>query len=169
MAETSIEWASRVWNPVVGCTAVSPGCENCYAEKLAARHVLMSAARGTRSPYLRVVDTEHRRWTRIRDAASTPDTHRRVELLPERLLPALKFKAGELVFAVSMGDPFHADVPFEFVEQMWAAMAASPATLAMTASSACGAYFFTSAAQSAMRTPSSRVEGRGIAHRNRRY
>jgi protein gp37 len=128
VAETSIEWATRVWNPVVGCTAVSPGCENCYAEKLATRHVLMSAARGTRSPYLRVVDTEHRRWTRSRDAAATPDTHRRVELLPERLLPALKYKAGDLVFAVSMGDPFHADVPFEFVEQMWTVMASSPAT-----------------------------------------
>lgn len=114
MSVTSIEWTDETWNPVVGCTRVSPGCEHCYAETMAARQVLMSEAQGRRSVYLRVVDAQRRRWTR------------EVELLPERLQDPLGYKPGTLVFVVSMGDPFHDGVPFEFLEQMWAVMAASP-------------------------------------------
>lgn len=116
MADTSIEWTDKTWNPLVGCSRVSPGCEHCYAETMAARHVLMSNAQGRRSVYLPVVDAQRRRWTR------------QVELLPERLSDPLGYKPGTRVFVVSMGDPFHVDVPFEFVEQMWAVMAKSPAT-----------------------------------------
>lgn len=116
MSTSSIEWTDETWNPVVGCTRVSPGCEHCYAEVMAARQVLMSEAQGRRSVYLRVVDTKRRRWTRD------------VELLSERLADPLGYKPGTRVFVVSMGDPFHDGVPFEFLEQMWAVMARSPAT-----------------------------------------
>ena len=61
MSTTSIEWTDLTWNPVVGCTRVSPGCEHCYAETMALRQVLMSVALGRRSPYLRVVDADNRR------------------------------------------------------------------------------------------------------------
>lgn len=37
MADTAIEWADKVWNPIAGCSIVSPGCTNCYAMKMAAR------------------------------------------------------------------------------------------------------------------------------------
>lgn len=114
MADTSIEWTDKTWNPLVGCSRVSPGCEHCYAETMAARHVLMSEAQGRRSVYLPVVDAQRRRWTR------------QVELLPDRLGDPISYKPGTRVFVVSMGDPFHDDVPFEYLAQMWAVMAVTP-------------------------------------------
>lgn len=115
MAETSIEWTDKTWNPLVGCSRVSPGCEHCYAETMAARHVLMSEAQGRRSVYLPVVDAQRRRWTR------------QVELLPDRLDDPLSWRPGTRVFVVSMGDPFHDEVPFDYLARMWGVMAAKPA------------------------------------------
>lgn len=126
MGSTSIEWTDRTWNPVVGCTRISPGCENCYAETMAARHVLMAAAQGRRSVYLRVVDAQARRWSRPADVRRDPASHQHVELLPERLGEPLAFKPGTRVFVCSMSDLFHADVPFEFILRVWAIMAARP-------------------------------------------
>ena len=45
MAETSIEWTDATWNPVAGCTVISPGCTNCYAMRMAARLEAMSVAK----------------------------------------------------------------------------------------------------------------------------
>lgn len=112
MGSSSIEWTDKTWNPVVGCTRVSPGCEHCYAETMAARNVLMSAAQGRVSPYLPVVDAQRRRWSR------------EVAMLPERLAEPLSWRAGTKVFVVSMGDLFHEHVHFEFIAQVWAVMAA---------------------------------------------
>jgi len=126
MAETSIEWTDKTWNPVVGCTRVSPGCEHCYAETMASRQVLMSVALGRRSPYLRVVDADNRRWTRAKDVKADPANHQHVELLPERLNEPLSFKPGTRVFVCSMSDLFHDAVPFEFIVRVWAVMASRP-------------------------------------------
>ncbi|MBP6572611.1 MAG: DUF5131 family protein [Gemmatimonadales bacterium] len=126
MAETSIEWTDKTWNPVVGCTRVSPGCEHCYAETMASRQVLMSVALGRRSPYLRVVDADNRRWTRAKDVKADPANHQHVELLPERLNEPLSFKPGTRVFVCSMSDLFHDAVPFEFILKVWAVMAVTP-------------------------------------------
>lgn len=126
MAETSIEWTDKTWNPVVGCTRVSPGCEHCYAETMASRQVLMSVALGRRSPYLRVVDADNRRWTRAKDVKADPANHQHVELLPERLNEPLSFKPGTRVFVCSMSDIFHEHVPFEFIARVWAVMASRP-------------------------------------------
>lgn len=114
MGTSTIEWTDKTWNPVVGCSRVSPGCEHCYAETMAARHVLMSNAQGRRSVYLPVVDAQRRRWTR------------EVALLAERLQDPLDYPDGSKVFVVSMGDPFHNRVPFEFVAAMFSIMAACP-------------------------------------------
>lgn len=122
MGKTSIEWADETWNPVVGCTRTSPGCLHCYAELMGSRQVLMSAALGRRSPYLRVVDADNRRWSRPKDVQADPEHHQHVELLPERLDEPLSFPAGSKVFVVSMGDLFHEHVPFEFIERVWAVM-----------------------------------------------
>lgn len=126
MATTKIEWTDKTWNPVVGCSHASPGCSNCYAENMAARHVLMQQALKKRSPYLRVVDARARQWTRPVDAKRDPDTYRIVELLPARLAEALSFPAGSKVFVVSMGDLFHAEVPFEYIAAVFGVMAARP-------------------------------------------
>lgn len=45
MVETSIEWTDATWNPVAGCTVISPGCTNCYAMRMAARLEAMSVAK----------------------------------------------------------------------------------------------------------------------------
>lgn len=126
MSASSIEWTDRTWNPVVGCTRVSPGCEHCYAEIMAARLVLMSEAQGRPSVYLRVVDAQRRRWTRPKDAQRDPVAHRHVELLPERLAEPLSFRPGTRVFVCSMSDLFHADVPFDYIAQVFGVMAATP-------------------------------------------
>lgn len=114
MSTTSIEWTDITWNLVVGCTRVSPGCERCYAEIMASRQVLMSAALGRQSVYLPVVDTARRRW------------NRNVELLPARLAEPLSFRPGTRVFVCSMSDLFHDGVPFEYIAAVWGVMASRP-------------------------------------------
>src|SRR5437763_8778665 len=97
MATTSkIEWTEQTWNPVTGCTKISPGCKHCYAETMAHRLQLMGSAR-------------YRGGFRL--------------TLHEDLLdlPA-KWKKPRLVFVNSMSDLFHADVPLEFIRRVFATM-----------------------------------------------
>ncbi len=89
MSDTKIEWAEKVWNPVTGCTPVSPGCGNCYAKRMAQR------LRG-RYGYLE-------------------DEPFRVTLHPERLEEPLYWKKSKKIFICSMGDLFHPDVPTGFI------------------------------------------------------
>jgi protein gp37 len=111
---SSIEWTDETWNPVVGCARVSPGCEHCYAETMAARHVLMSRAQGRTSPYLPVVDVERRRW------------NRNAVFLPERLAEPLTWRSPRRMFVNSMSDLFHADLSFDQIASVFAVMAATP-------------------------------------------
>ena len=111
MAETSIEWTDCTWNPVAGCTIVSPGCTNCYAMRMAGRLQLMGLSKyegTTRRSGSRQV------WTgRIR--------------LDERALQIpLGWKRPKRVFVNSMSDLFHEDVPHEFIARVWSVMAATP-------------------------------------------
>jgi protein gp37 len=113
MAETSIEWTDKTWNPVAGCAVISPGCTNCYAMRMAARLEAMGVEKYrdlTRK-------SGHRRvWTgKIRcdeTALNVPRSWSR----PRR------------VFVNSMSDLFHDGVPFSFVERVWAVMADTPHT-----------------------------------------
>jgi protein gp37 len=91
-----IEWTGRTWNPVTGCTEVSPGCDNCYARTFAERW------RGTPGhPYERGFD---------------------VQLRHARLLQPLRWAGAQTVFVNSMSDLFHADVPEEFIAHVFAVM-----------------------------------------------
>lgn len=114
MADSKIEWTDTTWNPVVGCARVSAGCEHCYAETMAARHVLMSQAQGRKSPYLPVVDVERRRW------------NRKAVFLPERLGDPLRWRKPRRVFVNSMSDLFHEDISFEQIAAVFGVMAAAP-------------------------------------------
>ncbi|MEM3587936.1 MAG: phage Gp37/Gp68 family protein [Candidatus Jordarchaeaceae archaeon] len=96
MNTTKIEWADCVWNPVTGCTPVSEGCENCYARRMAYR---------------------------LRGRFGYPgDEQFRVTLHPERLLEPLKWQKPRRVFVCSMGDLFHENVPYDFLEQVFFTM-----------------------------------------------
>lgn len=95
---TGIEWTDRTWNPVTGCTKVSPGCDNCYAEGITRRFAGSKA-------FPRGFD---------------------VTLHPERLDAPLRWRKPARVFVNSMSDLFHDDVPYEYLARVWAVMAATP-------------------------------------------
>ena len=118
---SKIEWTNKTWNPIAGCTKVSAGCLNCYAETEAARVLLRVSAnaksdRGleTVEAYTRAVDPKRRRWTG------------KVGLMHGKLADPLKWREPAMVFVNSMSDLFHPDVPFDFVDQVFAVMALCP-------------------------------------------
>lgn len=109
---TKIEWtrgadgsSGRTWNPTLGCSVASPGCDNCYAATLAHRG-LSEAHRG-----LTVLGPGGVEWT------GEVRTH------PERLDVPLRVRKPTTWFVDSMSDLFHRDVPDEFVARVWAVMA----------------------------------------------
>jgi protein gp37 len=93
---SAIEWTEATWNPVTGCDKVSPGCAHCYAEAFAERW------RGVPGhPYEQGFD---------------------LRLWPGRLDQPLRWRRPRMIFVNSMSDLFHEAIPFEFVEQVFAAM-----------------------------------------------
>lgn len=93
---SAIEWTDATWNPVTGCTKVSPGCKHCYAEAFAERF------RGVPGhPYEQGFD---------------------LRLWPDRLRLPLTWKEPKMIFVNSMSDLFHKDVPDEFIHQVFDAM-----------------------------------------------
>lgn len=89
MGQTAIEWTELTWNPVTGCDKVSPGCDNCYAERLAARLQSMGNPRYSKGF--------------------------EVTLHPDKLTDPLRWRTPKLVFVNSMSDLFHPGVPDSFI------------------------------------------------------
>jgi protein gp37 len=100
MAErTGIEWTNATWNPVTGCTKISPGCDRCYAERFAERF------RGVCGhPYEGGFD---------------------LTLRPERLRQPLSWRRSMMIFVNSMSDLFHKDIPETFVDRVFDTMEAA--------------------------------------------
>ena len=98
MTATKIEWADRVWNPVAGCTIVSPGCTNCYAMRMAHR---IGKSLGAKKKYggLTKVVNGHPVWTG------------EVRLVESALDLPFRWKKPARIFVNSMSDLFHEDVP----------------------------------------------------------
>jgi protein gp37 len=97
--KSTIEWTDATWNPVTGCTQVSPGCDHCYALVFAERF------RGVAGhPYEQGFD---------------------LKLWPQRLLLPLTWKRPRRIFVNSMSDLFHKDVPDDFVYQVFHTMASA--------------------------------------------
>ena len=90
--KSAIEWTDATWNPVTGCTKVSPGCAHCYAETITLRF-----KRG--GPFLPGKTT--------------------IKLHPKRLDEPGKWRTPRLVFVNSMSDLFHEEVPFKFVQAVF--------------------------------------------------
>jgi protein gp37 len=110
MADTSIEWATKVWNPLRGCSKVSEGCQNCYAMRQAHRFS------GPGMPYEGLT----------RATEYGPQWTGKVKLVPDMLVQPLKWKRSERIFVNSMSDLFHEDAPFPYIAAVFGAMAASP-------------------------------------------
>jgi protein gp37 len=87
---SEIEWTDATWNPVRGCTKITPGCDHCYAETFAERF------RGVPDhPYQQGFD---------------------LRLVPEKLAEPLRWKTPKMIFVNSMSDLFHKEVPDEYIE-----------------------------------------------------
>lgn len=93
MAASSIEWTESTWNPLTGCTKVSPGCKNCYAERMAKRLKAMG------------VDKYANGF--------------RLTLHPETLEEPLEWVKSQTIFVNSMSDLFHQDTPLDFILQIF--------------------------------------------------
>lgn len=105
---SNIEWTDATWNTVYGCTRASPGCDNCYAVRVTQRLAgTLDAAKGLVNPSKR-----HFNGT--------------VRCLPDRLDIPLKWKRPRRIFVNSLSDLFHPEVPFDFVDKVFAVMALSP-------------------------------------------
>lgn len=91
-----IEWTEQTWNPTVGCTKISPGCKNCYAEAMAKRLQAMGL-KGYEDGF-------------------------KIKLMPERLAEPLERKKSTVYFVNSMSDLFHEKVPFNYVDKVFAVM-----------------------------------------------
>lgn len=103
---TGIEWTDATWNPVRGCSRVSAGCENCYAEKVAARfHRPGLAYEGL-----------------TRETAKGRVWNGEIMLLPEQLDQPLRWRKPRRIFVNSMSDLFHEGVPESFIRDVFGVM-----------------------------------------------
>ena len=93
---SSIEWTESTWNPSTGCDAISPGCENCYAERMSQRLKAMG-------------QHKYRNGFRLTTHPNTLD------------LP-LRWKKPQRIFVNSMSDLFHDQVPIEYVQRVFSTM-----------------------------------------------
>ena len=98
--QTKIEWTEQTWNPVTGCTKVSPGCKHCYAETMARRLTAMKAP-GYENGF-------------------------EISLMPDRLEQPLKRKKPTVYFVNSMSDLFHEDIPFSFIDKIMKTIQQTP-------------------------------------------
>lgn len=100
MKNTKIQWTFKSWNPVTGCTKISPGCVNCYAEKIA----------------LRLQDLGQKKYV----------NGFKVTLHEETLNLPLKLKKPCMIFVNSMSDLFHKEVPVEYIQRIFRVMRETP-------------------------------------------
>ena len=96
MSKSKIEWTESTWNPVSGCTKISRGCDNCYAEHMAMRLKAMGT-RGYENGF-------------------------EVTMHPHALEKPLKMKKPQVIFVNSMSDIFHEKIPNEFIFQIFEVM-----------------------------------------------
>lgn len=94
--KTQIEWTNATWNPVTGCTKISAGCDNCYAERFSERF------RGVKDhPFENGFD---------------------LTLRPERVEQPLSWKRSKMIFVNSMSDLFHKEVPTDYIARVFDTM-----------------------------------------------
>lgn len=108
---SKIEWTDATWNPVIGCSPVSAGCDNCYAARMAAR---FAEQKGSNVPlcgyYYNVVDHEGK-W------------NGKTVLKDHKLHDPLPWRKPRTIFVCSMGDLFHESVPDEWIDRVMAVIA----------------------------------------------
>ncbi len=123
MAENStIEWTDATWNPVVGCSIVSPGCTNCYAMRMAARIEKMMPPERRGQAIL-----PHHYTALTKPSNAGPVWTGRVNIAPNRIFTQpLRWTKPKRIFVNSMGDLFHESIPDELIDSVFAVMALCP-------------------------------------------
>ncbi len=111
--KSAIEWTQATWNPVRGCSIVSPGCKRCYA--------MRDAARKNANPKL----PDYKGFAIFNDRHQ-PHWTGKVELIPHMLDMPLKRKKPTTYFVNSMSDLFHESLPDEAIDRVFAVMALCP-------------------------------------------
>ena len=111
--KSQIEWTQATWNPLAGCTKVSPGCKNCYAIRDAHR---MSGNPNEKihAKYAGTVTEDGRNWTS------------KINFDESSLALPLRWTRPRRIFVNSMSDLFHANVPDEWIDKIFAVMALAP-------------------------------------------
>ena len=109
---TSIEWTDATWSPVTGCTRVSAGCDHCYSARMTHRLEMMG----------------HEKYRGLTVVNPKGDRHFNgvVKTHEAVLAEPLKWKKPRRIFVNSMSDTFHREVPFEFIDRIFAVAALCP-------------------------------------------
>lgn len=111
MAEnTHIEWTDDTWNPITGCSVVSPGCTNCYAMKLAGTRLRHHPSRAGLTV----------------DSKAGPVWNGKLRFNEQWLDQPMRRKRARMIFVCAHGDLFHENVPDEWIDRVFAVMALSP-------------------------------------------
>ncbi len=111
VSKSSIEWTETTWNPVAGCTVVSPGCTNCYAMRMAARLSLMGQKK-----YVGLT----------RQTGGRAKWNGKIHCDYKTLEYPRNWKNGRTIFVNSMSDLFHENVPIDFIQDVFDVMNDTP-------------------------------------------
>ena len=111
VSASSIEWTEATWNPVAGCTVLSPGCTNCYAMRMASllanigqqKYMGTTRKSGGRAKWTGIVNLDHK-------SLDAPK----------------KWKSGKIIFVNSMSDLFNNDVPLGYIKKVFKVIADTP-------------------------------------------
>lgn len=118
MADTTgIQWTDSTWNPLAGCSIVSPACTNCYAMAQAARIVRCAAGLGRTTHYAETVTTVKGKPVWTGEIRAAPD---------HILTQPLRWRRPRRIFVNSMSDLFHEAVPEALIDRVFAVMALAP-------------------------------------------
>lgn len=120
--KSAIEWTDATWNPIVGCSILTPGCTHCYAMGMAARIEAMTKALQAKGQ----TGAPHYNGT-TRKVNGTAVWTGKLAMAPEHILTEpLTWRAPRRIFVNSMGDLFHEDVPNAWIDKVFAIMALAP-------------------------------------------
>lgn len=123
MSKSKIEWTEETWNPTLGCSKVSEGCRNCYAMHVSAWIANMAKSKESQSPvekaYMSVIKQDE-------NGKYLPQWNNKIAILDERLTDPIRWKKPRTIFVNSMTDLFHPDIPFEYIDRVFAVMAITP-------------------------------------------
>jgi len=118
---SKIEWTDKTWNPVIGCSKISEGCENCYAEKMAFR--LTNMLKNTKNHISNEINTSCIAYSSIIENGKW---NGKTALRKDKLQEPSKWKKPCKIFVCDMGDLFHESVPFQWIDKIFTVCACNP-------------------------------------------